>query len=222
MRIQRQRSGRLHYKYWVVSNEINPLASRPLPVQHMDLSNCTIKVADLQSILDRCQDLQNLSLEGLELSNDTMKNIAQNPSLVRLNLSGFSAEPLEAMLNSCSRLEELNLAWCDFTVDHVRAAVSHIPPKVIQLNLSGYRQNLLMSDIKILTERCTSLVHLDLSDSVMLKPECFQYFHHLTYVEHLGLSRCYQIPPAALLLVRQTADHCSIKLSAQALYSLNR
>uniref|UniRef100_A0A670IZC0 Uncharacterized protein n=1 Tax=Podarcis muralis TaxID=64176 RepID=A0A670IZC0_PODMU len=37
------------------------------------------------------------------------------------------------------------------------------------------------------------------SDSVMLKPDCFQYFHHLASLEHLGLSRCYQIPPAALL-----------------------
>nr|XP_028604989.1 S-phase kinase-associated protein 2 [Podarcis muralis] len=97
------------------------------------------------------------------------------------------------------RLEELNLAWCDFTVDHVKAAVSHISPTVTQLNLSGYRQNLLMPDIKTLTERCSSLVHLDLSDSVMLKPDCFQYFHHLASLEHLGLSRCYQIPPAALL-----------------------
>ncbi|XP_062984223.1 S-phase kinase-associated protein 2 isoform X2 [Elgaria multicarinata webbii] len=182
----------------------NPLfkTSRPLQVQHMDLSNCTIKVADLQSILSRCQSLQNLSLEGLVLSDDIIKNIAQNSSLVRLNLSGcsgFSAETLELMLNSCPRLEELNLAWCDFTIDHVKAAVNHIPPKVIQLNLSGYRQNLLMSDVKTLVERCPRLVHLDLSDSVMLKPECFQYFHQLAYLEHLGLSRCYQIPPAALL-----------------------
>ncbi|XP_033019927.1 S-phase kinase-associated protein 2 [Lacerta agilis] len=182
----------------------NPLfkTSRPLRVQHLDLSNCTIKVGDLQSILCRCQELQNLSLEGLELSDDIVKNIAHNPCLVRLNLSGcsgFSAEALETMLDSCPRLEELNLAWCDFTVDHVKSAVGHISPTVTQLNLSGYRQNLLMPDIKTLTERCSSLVHLDLSDSVMLKPDCFQYFHHLASLEHLGLSRCYQIPPAALL-----------------------
>ncbi|XP_077203099.1 S-phase kinase-associated protein 2 isoform X1 [Paroedura picta] len=182
----------------------NPLfkTSRLLPVQHMDLSSSTIRVGDLQSILDRCQSLQNLSLEGLKLSSDILRKIAQNPSLMRLNLSGcsgFCTESLEAMLNSCSRLEELNLAWCDFTVDHVRTAVSHIPSTVIQLNLSGYRQNLLMSDVKTLLERCHHLVHLDLSDSVMLKPECFQYFCQLTYLEHLSLSRCYQIPPAALL-----------------------
>lgn len=46
---------------------------RPLRVQHMDLSNCTVSVADLQSILCRCERLENLSLEGLVLSDDIIK-----------------------------------------------------------------------------------------------------------------------------------------------------
>ncbi|NXE06455.1 SKP2 protein, partial [Lophotis ruficrista] len=182
----------------------NPLfkTNKPLKVQHMDLSNCTVSVADLQSILCRCERLQNLSLEGLVLSDDIIKSIAKNPSLMRLNLcgcSGFSAEALELMLSSCSVLEELNLSWCDFTATHVKAAVNHVTSKVTQLNLSGYRQNLQIADVKTLVERCPFLVHLDLSDSVMLKPECFQYFHQLVFLQHLCLSRCYQISPAALV-----------------------
>ncbi|NXF96956.1 SKP2 protein, partial [Eubucco bourcierii] len=182
----------------------NPLfkTSKPLRVQHMDLSNCTVSVADLQSILCRCGRLQNLSLEGLVLSDDIMKSIAKNTSLVRLNLcgcSGFSAEALQLMLNSSSMLEELNLSWCNFTATHVKAAVNHITSKITQLNLSGYRQNLQITDVKTLVERCPLLVHLDLSDSVMLKPECFQYFHQLVFLQHLCLSRCYQISPAALV-----------------------
>ncbi|KAM6036898.1 S-phase kinase-associated protein 2 isoform 2-T2 [Theristicus caerulescens] len=174
----------------------------PLRVQHMDLSNCTVSVADLQSILCLCERLQNLSLEGLVLSDDILKSIAKNPGLMRLNLcgcSGFSPEALELMLSSCSMLEELNLSWCDFTATHVKAAVNHVTSKVTQLNLSGYRQNLQIPDVKTLVERCPFLVHLDLSDSVMLKPECFQYFHQLFFLQHLGLSRCYQISPAALV-----------------------
>ncbi|XP_053911394.1 S-phase kinase-associated protein 2 [Cuculus canorus] len=182
----------------------NPLfkTSKPLKVQHMDLSNCTVCVADLESILCRCERLQNLSLEGLVLSDTIIKSIAKNPSLIRLNLcgcSGFSAEALELMLDSCSMLEELNLSWCDFTSTHVKAAVNHVTSKVTQLNLSGYRQNLQMSDVKTLVERCPFLLHLDLSDSVMLKPECFQYFYQLVFLQHLCLSRCYQISPAALV-----------------------
>uniref|UniRef100_A0A8B9SY68 S-phase kinase-associated protein 2 n=1 Tax=Anas platyrhynchos TaxID=8839 RepID=A0A8B9SY68_ANAPL len=175
---------------------------KPLRVQHMDLSNCTVSVPDLQSILCRCERLENLSLEGLVLSDDILRSVAKNTNLIRLNLcgcSGFSAEALELMLSSCSMLEELNLSWCDFTATHVKAAVNHVTSKVTQLNLSGYRQNLQISDVKTLVERCPSLVHLDLSDSVMLKPECFQYFHQLVFLQHLCLSRCYQISPAALV-----------------------
>ncbi|NXY14091.1 SKP2 protein, partial [Atrichornis clamosus] len=182
----------------------NPLfkTSTILKVQHMDLSNCTVSAADLHSILCLCEKLQNLSLEGLVLSDSIIKSIARNPNLIRLNLcgcSGFSAEALELMLSSCSMLEELNLSWCEFTATHVKAAVSHVTSKVTQLNLSGYRENLQMTDVKTLVERCPFLVHLDLSDSMMLKPECFQYFKQLVFLQHLCLSRCYQISPAALV-----------------------
>ncbi|NWH81706.1 SKP2 protein, partial [Piaya cayana] len=176
--------------------------SKPLKVQHMDLSNCTVCVADLVSIACRCDRLKNLSLEGLVLSDTVIVGIAGNPSLIRLNLcgcSGFSAEALQLMLSNCSMLKELNLSWCAFTPTHVKAAVNHVTSKITQLNLSGYRQNLQMSDVKTLVERCPFLLHLDLSDSVMLKPECFQYFRQLTFLQHLCLSRCYQISPAALI-----------------------
>ncbi|NXA08983.1 SKP2 protein, partial [Sapayoa aenigma] len=182
----------------------NPLfkTTKLLRLEHLDLSNCTVSVADLQSILCLCERLQNLSLEGLVLSDNILKGIARNPNLMRLNLCGcsrFSAEALEMMLNSCSMLEELNLSWCDFTATHVNTAVNHVTSKVTQLNLSGYRQNLQIEDVKRLVERCPFLVHLDLSDSMMLKPECFQYFRQLLFLQHLCLSRCYQISPAALV-----------------------
>ncbi|XP_050185238.1 S-phase kinase-associated protein 2 isoform X1 [Myiozetetes cayanensis] len=149
----------------------NPLfkTTQLLRLQYLDLSNCTMSVADLQSILCLCERLQNLSLEGLVLSDIIIK------------------------------LEELNLSWCDFTATHVKSAVSHITSQVNQLNLSGYRENLQIADVKTLVERCPFLVHLDLSDSMMLKPECFQYFRQLMFLQHLCLSRCYQISPAALV-----------------------
>lgn len=176
--------------------------SSPLRIQHMDLSNCTISAAALHSILCRCHKMQNLSLEGLVLSDEILRSIAQNTELVRLNLSGcsgFSAETLEEVLINCSRLEELNISWCDFTADHIRALVNHIPPSVTQLNASGYRQNLQLDDVKLLVERCPNITNLDLSDSVMLTSECFPDFHQLVYLHNLSLSRCYQISPAALL-----------------------
>ncbi|KFV93463.1 S-phase kinase-associated protein 2, partial [Eurypyga helias] len=145
----------------------NPMfkTSKPLKIQHMDLSNCIVSVADLHSILCLCESLQSLSVEGLVLSDDIIKSIAKNHGLIRLNLcgcSGFSPDALGLMLSSLCRLEELNLSWCDFTFAHVSIAVNHITPKVTHLNLSGYRQRLEVPDIRRLVERCRLLVHLDL------------------------------------------------------------
>ncbi|XP_063475624.1 S-phase kinase-associated protein 2 isoform X3 [Symphalangus syndactylus] len=130
-------------------------------------------------------------------------NLAQNSNLVRLNLSGcsgFSEFALQTLLSSCSRLDELNLSWCfDFTEKHVQVAVAHVSETITQLNLSGYRKNLQKSDLSTLVRRCPNLVHLDLSDSVMLKNDCFQEFFQLNYLQHLSLSRCYDIIPETLL-----------------------
>ncbi|XP_044894050.1 S-phase kinase-associated protein 2 isoform X1 [Felis catus] len=187
-------------------------------VQHMDLSNSVIDVSTLHGILSRCSKLQNLSLEGLQLSDPIVNNLAQNSNLLRLNLSGcsgFSESALKTLLSSCSRLDELNLSWCyDFTEKHVQVAVAHVSETVTQLNLSGYRKNLQRSekngepvyqdlarimDVSTLVGRCPNLVHLDLSDSVMLKNDCFPEFYQLNYLQHLSLSRCYDIIPETLL-----------------------
>lgn len=42
------------------------------------------------------------------------------------------------------RLTELNVSWCDFSSEHVKAVVSNVNPSISQLNISGYRQNLTM------------------------------------------------------------------------------
>ncbi|XP_077922761.1 S-phase kinase-associated protein 2 isoform X3 [Halichoerus grypus] len=142
----------------------------PFRVQHMDLSNSVIEVSTLHGILSQCSKLQNLSLEGLQLSDPIVK------------------------------LDELNLSWCyDFTEKHVQVAVAHVSETITQLNLSGYRKNLQRSDVSTLVGRCPNLVHLDLSDSVMLKNDCFPEFYQLNYLQHLSLSRCYDIIPETLL-----------------------
>ncbi|XP_006876614.1 PREDICTED: S-phase kinase-associated protein 2 [Chrysochloris asiatica] len=172
-------------------------------VQHLDLSNCIIDVPALEGILSQCLKLQNLSLEGLELSDPIVNYLGQNSNLVRLNLCGchgFSEFALQSLLNNCFRLDELNLSWCfDFTANHLQIAVEHVTETITQLNLSGYRKNLQQSDVCTLIRRCPKLVHLDLSDSVLLKNDCMQEFHQLIYLQHLSLSRCYDIIPEALL-----------------------
>ncbi|XP_054937060.1 S-phase kinase-associated protein 2-like [Physeter macrocephalus] len=175
----------------------------PFCVQNTDLSNSVIDVSTLHRLLSHCCKLQNLGLEDLRLSDPIVNNLAQNTNLVRLNLSGcsgFSESALKTLLSSCCRLDELNLSWCyEFTEKHVQVAVAHVSETVTQLNLSGYRKNLQRSDISALVGRCPSLVHLDLSDSVTLKSDCFPEFFQLNYLQHLSLGRCYDIIPETLL-----------------------
>ena len=162
-----------------------------------------IDVSTLHGLLSHCSKLQNLSLEGLQLSDPIVDNLAQNTNLPRLNLSGcsgFSESALKTLLSNCSRLDELNLSWCyDFTEKPVQVAVAHVSETITQLKLSGYRKNLQRSDVSTLVGRCPNLVHLDLSDSVMLKNDCFPEFYQLDYLQHLSLSRCYDIIPETLL-----------------------
>ena len=179
-----------------------PLAERlsPFCLQHLDLSNSVIDVSTLQGLLSHCSKLQNLSLEGLRLSDPIVDNLAQNTHLLQLNISecsGFSESALKTSLSSSSRLDELNLY--DFTEKHVQVAVAHVSETITQLNLSEYRKNLQRSDVSTLVGRCPNLVHLDLSDSVMLKNDCFPEFYRLNYLQHLSLSRCYDIIPETLL-----------------------
>ena len=143
------------------------------------------------------------ALEGLQLLYPVVNNLAQNTNLLQLNLSGysgFSESSLKTLLSSCSRLDELNLSWCyDFTEKHVQVAVAHVLETITQLNLSRYCRNLQRSDVSTLVGRCPNLVHLDLSDSVMLNNDCFPEFYQLKYLQHLSFSWCYDIIPETLL-----------------------
>ncbi|KAJ8347159.1 hypothetical protein SKAU_G00285600 [Synaphobranchus kaupii] len=183
--------------------------ARCLRVQHMDLSSCTVSTPVLEDILSRCQQLRDLSLEGLVLSDSILQSLSQNTNLVRLNLcgcSGLSPQSLCQMLQCCRRLEELNVSWCDFDSSHVKAIVENIPSSVTQLNISGYRQNLTMEDMKALVAQCPDLTHLDLSDSVQVTTDSFQILQQLSSLKHLSLSRCYQIQPATLICLEKLPE----------------
>ncbi|XP_071378977.1 S-phase kinase-associated protein 2-like [Centroberyx affinis] len=173
----------------------------PARVVQMDLSSCTISTSALESVMSRCTLLECLGLEGMQLSDHIVHSLAKNPNLVQLNLSGcsgFSADSIGEMLKSLSRIEQLNISWCDFSNDHVKEVVGNLHSSVTHLNLSGYRQNLTLEDVKVLVARCPNIETLDLSDSAMLMADSFPIIAQLKKLLHLSLSRCYQIHPAAL------------------------
>uniref|UniRef100_H3C515 S-phase kinase-associated protein 2, E3 ubiquitin protein ligase n=1 Tax=Tetraodon nigroviridis TaxID=99883 RepID=H3C515_TETNG len=172
-----------------------------LQLVQMDLSNSSIPTPALESIIGGCRLLEFLSLEGLQLSDAVLTSLSENRRLLQLNLSGcsgFSAAALLRLLAACCRVQQLNVSWCSFSSQHVKTLVQHLSPSVTHLNLSGYRENLTLEDVKVLVSRCPNLETLDLSDSTLLTADCFQVLKQLRFLVHLSLSRCYQIHLAAL------------------------
>uniref|UniRef100_A0A8C5LH15 S-phase kinase associated protein 2 n=1 Tax=Leptobrachium leishanense TaxID=445787 RepID=A0A8C5LH15_9ANUR len=175
---------------------------RSIRLQHVDLSNCSLSTDSLQSILSRCYKLQNLTLEGVKISDDVMRSLAQNPDLFRLNLSGcsgFSPYTLATLLKNCTKLKGFNLSWCYFTADHVQATIQNLPSSLTELNLCGYRQHVALQDVETIVTRCPNLIILDLSDSILLTADCFTALKRLHHLQDLGLSRCYQLTTAEIL-----------------------
>uniref|UniRef100_A0A3Q3G9T6 S-phase kinase-associated protein 2, E3 ubiquitin protein ligase n=1 Tax=Labrus bergylta TaxID=56723 RepID=A0A3Q3G9T6_9LABR len=159
-------------------------------VSALDLSSSIIPTSALESIISRCTQLEYLSLEGLQLSDAIISSLSKNTNLLQLNLSGcsgFSAPPLADMLKSCSRIERLNISWCDFSNDHVKSVVENLSSAVTQLNVSGYRESFT----------------LDGDDSTLLMADSFPILKQLKNLRHLSLSRCYHIHLAALTDLEQ-------------------
>ncbi|KAB0352364.1 hypothetical protein FD754_017221 [Muntiacus muntjak] len=98
-----------------------------------------------------------------QLSDPIVDTLTKNTDFLQLNLSGcsgFSESALKILLSNCSSLDELKLSWCfDFTEKH-------------------------RSGVSTTVGRCPSLVHLDLSDTVMLKNNCFLKFYQLNYLQY--------------------------------------
>nr|XP_020456753.1 S-phase kinase-associated protein 2 [Monopterus albus] len=181
--------------------ELHFTGTSPLQIVQMDLSSSIIPTSALESIICHCRQLEYLSLEGLQLSDTIINSLAKNPNLLQLNLggcSGFSAPALADMLASCSSIEQLNISWCEFSNNHVKNVVNHLSPSVTHLNLSGYRESLTLDDVKVLVARCPHIQTLDLSDSTQLMADSLPVLAQLTNLQHLSLSRCYHINPAAL------------------------
>ncbi|XP_056259720.1 S-phase kinase-associated protein 2 [Seriola aureovittata] len=181
--------------------ELHFTVSGSLQMVQMDLSSSIIPTSALESIICQCRLLEHLSLEGLRLSDAIINSLSKNLNLVQLNLSGcsgFSAAALADMLRSCSSIEQLNISWCEFNSDHVKSVINNLSSGVTHLNLSGYRESLMLDDVKVLVERCPHIQTLDLSDSTQLMADSFPVFAQLKNLLHLSLSRCYHIHLAAL------------------------
>ncbi|XP_076355094.1 S-phase kinase-associated protein 2-like isoform X1 [Tachypleus tridentatus] len=174
-------------------------------LQYLDLSMVTVPVEGLNEILLVCKQLRKLSLEHCQVNSDTFCHIGVNTNLEVLNMAmckGVTSEGLQAIIFGCRRLASWNLAWTHLSSDCIWSLIHSLPNSITHLNLSGCREKLLNEDIAVLVQQCPRLHSLDISDATLLTNEALNAILKLQHLQHLFVSRCYSIPPAHYLYLK--------------------
>ncbi|XP_067935569.1 S-phase kinase-associated protein 2-like isoform X2 [Watersipora subatra] len=163
-------------------------------LQFLDLSMASISELSLEELLFHCKQLRKLSLESLTVNNNICRAISHNLMLTTLNctmVSGLSHSGLRHILRSCTLLHELNLAWIRLPLEDVKPVISQLPRQLLRLNLSGCRENIDDSDVKLLVSTCPLLQELDLSDSLRLTESSVLHIQEsLPFLQAIHLSSC--------------------------------
>uniref|UniRef100_A0A0P4WCE1 F-box domain-containing protein n=1 Tax=Scylla olivacea TaxID=85551 RepID=A0A0P4WCE1_SCYOL len=172
-------------------------------LQYLDLSMAVIQPQALEELLSVCFDLKKLSLEHCTLTQSVCSYIAKNTSLETLNLAmcyGLCHSYIVEILTQCKRLHCLNLAWTGLSSEDLRVICRRFPASLERLNLSGCRNTLSDSHVRLLSEQSSGLVELDVSDATQLTASAVSsIIKHLTRAEYLAFSRCYAIQPDTYL-----------------------
>ncbi|XP_022833206.1 S-phase kinase-associated protein 2 isoform X2 [Spodoptera litura] len=180
---------------WTPTGELPP--SR---LQFLDLSMATISTATLDTLLSCCPNLKKLSLESIQIEDNTLRIIGQCTNLETLNLTmafGLKTEGFNSLFEGCTNLLALNLGWCGISEESLNALVEKAPERLQRLNLGGVR-TLTDNLLDRLVERCSRLLELDVSDCGLLTINSISSFMKLQRLEHLAVNRCYSIPVNSL------------------------
>ena len=79
-------------------------------------------------------------------------------------MTGLSQYGICKIIESCQKLEELNLGWTNLTTSMFDFICATLPTSLTKLNISGHRESLLDHHVKTIVQRCPKIVDLDLSD----------------------------------------------------------
>lgn len=169
----------------------------------MDLTNATLDLDSMNTLLRSCKWLRKLSLESLEINIETFKSISRNKNLETINLCscrGLTIDGIIIMLECFKQIESLNVAWTNLDRESVYILCKHLPKSIEKLSLAGCKTTLLDSDIESLVESCPNLVDLDLSDAQSLTNLSIKLIaDNLVKLEYVAFSRCYSITPSSYL-----------------------
>ncbi|XP_050402090.2 S-phase kinase-associated protein 2 [Patella vulgata] len=171
-------------------------------LQYLDLSMATVSTDILEQLFSICHNLRKISLENCQLNEKICSYMGQNRELECLNLSmcqGLNCDALEPIMTNCKRLESLNIGWTWLDRASIVYLSDSFPTSLCKLNWSGCRENITDDEVVALTRNCSKLKELDLSDSTVLSCQSIHIIaENMKELEHLALSRCYQIIPTTI------------------------
>ncbi|XP_027234734.1 S-phase kinase-associated protein 2 isoform X2 [Penaeus vannamei] len=172
-------------------------------LQYLDLSMAAIEPPALEELLSVCFDLKKLSLEHCTLNQTICTHIANNHNLDTLNMAmcyGLNHSCIVNILTNCKKLVSLNLAWTGLSSEDLRVICRRFPKSLERLNISGCRNTLSDTHVRLLAEQSPGLVELDVSDCTQLTAASVStIISELRHTEYLAFSRCYTIQPDAYL-----------------------
>jgi len=168
-------------------------------LRYLDATSCSFQNDTLLCLLLHSKQLTHISLESCNVSTSILKAISELRNLEVLNLAMCTGVTISGICSLVKggknhRLKQLNLAWTNLTKATIIQIIKNLP-KLQQLNLSGCRETVTDDCIKQLVKSCPHLTHLDLSDGVLLTARSLDEILKLKHLVHLGLSRCYNVPP---------------------------
>lgn len=176
-------------------------------VQYLDLSMASVSKAALCQLFARCTQLKKLSLEQCTLDDQICRLIGTNRDLEALNMcmtTGITPTGIAHICRGCTSLTSWNLSWSGMNRACLDSFVLTATPKLRELNISGCHMELRNDHIPALVKRCPHLVELDLSDATEISCEAIHAIvKGLSDLQHLGLSRCYNIVPTTFLMLSQ-------------------
>ncbi|CAF0904247.1 unnamed protein product [Brachionus calyciflorus] len=196
--------------------QFNKYLFNSLKIEFLDLTNALIDTDSLNSLLKHCKSLLKLSLESLEINNETFLSLSKNKRLETLNLTscrGFTVEGVIILLESFKNLVSLNMAWTDLDRESVYIICKHLPSSIKKLSLAGCKTTLLDSDIQNLVISCPNIVDLDLSDAQSLTNLSIETISNgFRNLEYVAFSRCYSIIPSSYFMLAKLRNLFAIDL----------
>jgi len=182
----------------------------------IDLTNAFIDTNSLNVLLKHCKYLEKISIEALEVNNETMLHLSNNKKIDTLNLClvrGLTVDGLVVILNNLKCLTSLNVGWANLDRESVALLCKYLPSCLERLNLTGCKTTLLDSDVENLAISCPNLIELDLSDAQSITGKSVEFIcNGLCQCEYLAFSRCYSILPSSYLMLNRLNNLIAIDI----------